>query len=45
MKTISKPNIKVKTVFTDCISSVANTILKQELTKCNVILEVGEQDF
>jgi 5-methylcytosine-specific restriction endonuclease McrA len=45
MKKILKPSIKVREVFTTTISTVENVILKEELTKCIDVLELGESDF
>lgn len=45
MKTIAKPTIKVKDVFLQCISTVDNLTLKQNLTNCVNVLETAETDF
>ncbi|ESU27084.1 hypothetical protein FLJC2902T_22620 [Flavobacterium limnosediminis JC2902] len=45
MKKIKKPEIKVKQVFTDCISIVRNPIYKQQLTNCIDTLEAAETDL
>ncbi len=45
MKKIDKPTFKVREVFEECISSVANLILKTNLTNCTDILETAESDF
>lgn len=45
MKRISKPTLKAKNVFLDCISTVANQTLKQHYTDCQDIIEAAEDDF
>jgi 5-methylcytosine-specific restriction endonuclease McrA len=45
MKKISKPTIKAKDVFLDCISTVANATLKQQYEDCAGAIEIAETDF
>lgn len=42
MKKIKKPELKVKQVFTDCISIVRNPLYKQQLNNCIDTLEEAE---
>jgi hypothetical protein len=45
MKRINRPAFNVRTVFTDCISTVANSDLKDELTACTDAIEIAETAF
>lgn len=45
MKVISKPTIKAKDVFLDCVSTVKNAKLKQEYTDCKDIIQNAEIEF
>jgi hypothetical protein len=45
MRTIPKPDLKVRDVFLDCISTVLNAVHKQQLLDCIDIVELAELDF
>lgn len=45
MRTIAKPVEKAKDVFIDCVSTVADKILKQQYLACVQVIQDAEDDF